>query len=167
MVVRYIAGDIGDSLLPPSPSLSLLSPVQVESNIRQGIGINNVDGKGGGIYVEGFLLFCCVILAMQYKAALMTSLWTWIHVTAWLLSLAGLRVALCLLLTPPLLLLSLSWTGFILFASVYSQIVEVWDWYHVVNFSFHQVPSLSLLLALTHRRECIGSPFSSSPRPSP
>jgi hypothetical protein len=33
----------------------------------QGVGINNVDGKAGGIYAEGFLLFCCVILAMQYK----------------------------------------------------------------------------------------------------
>jgi hypothetical protein len=31
------------------------------------VGINNVDGKAGGIYAEGFLLFCCVILAMQYK----------------------------------------------------------------------------------------------------
>jgi hypothetical protein len=51
--------------------------------------MNNLHGRAGGIYVEGFLMFCCVILAMQYKVALMTSLWTWIHVAAWFLSIAG------------------------------------------------------------------------------
>lgn len=64
--------------------------ILIESgDIKQGIGINSLEGKSGGIYVEGFLMFCCVILAMQYKVALMTSLWTWIHVALWLLSLAG------------------------------------------------------------------------------
>lgn len=33
----------------------------------QGVGMNNQDGKAGGIYAEGFLIFCCIILAMQYK----------------------------------------------------------------------------------------------------
>jgi hypothetical protein len=57
--------------------------------MQQGVGMNNLHGRAGGIYVEGFLMFCCVILAMQYKVALMTSLWTWIHVAAWFLSIAG------------------------------------------------------------------------------
>lgn len=79
----------------------------------QGVGLNNEDGKAGGIYVEGFFMFCCVILgkykgdivfvvhmvlhvfvrccvtAMQYKVVSITCTWTWIHVTVWLLSLAG------------------------------------------------------------------------------
>lgn len=38
-------------------------------------------------------MFCCVILAMQYKVALMTSLWTWIHVVVWFLSIAGILIS--------------------------------------------------------------------------
>jgi len=83
----------------------------------QGVGVNNAHGMAGGIYAEGFLLFCCVVIAMMYKVAAVTCTWTVIHAAFWLLSLAG----------------------YVLFVSVYSQFDEVYDWYKVVDFSFRQV----------------------------
>lgn len=79
----------------------------------QGVGLNNAEGKSGGIYAEGFLLYCCVILAMVYKVSSMTYLWNAFHVWSHVLSMAG----------------------FFLFVYVYSLIEDIIDWYNVPAFT--------------------------------
>ena len=61
----------------------------------------------------------------------------------------------CSLLSITSILAYLTAVGFVLFASVYSQIEDVWDWYHVVNFTFHQVSPNSFLLLISFFSEGI------------
>lgn len=75
--------------------------------------IKNLHGRDGGIYVDGFFLYTCVVLCMQLKVAYMTNTWTWIHWVLWVGSTAG----------------------FVLFSWVYSQFNEIYDWYKVVDFT--------------------------------
>lgn len=77
------------------------------------IEIKNFNGRDGGIYVNGFLIYTCVVVCMQMKIAYMTNVWTWIHWICWLASTAG----------------------FLLFAWSYSQFGDIYDWYKVVDFA--------------------------------
>lgn len=70
----------------------------------------------GGIYADRLLLFCCIILSMQYKVASITSVWTYIHVGVWWLSLIG----------------------FVCFIFVYSQFIGIPEWYKLPEFVFGQ-----------------------------
>jgi hypothetical protein len=78
------------------------------------IEFNNKNGYDGGIYVDGFFIYACIVFCMQNKVAAMTHTWTWINWALWVASTLG----------------------FLLFAFVYSQIVDLsFDWYKVVDFS--------------------------------
>jgi magnesium-transporting ATPase (P-type) len=97
----------------------------------QGVGLNDSDGKAGGIYAEGFLLYCCVIAAMVYKVCSMTCLWNAFHVWSHLLSMAG----------------------FLFFVYVYSMIEELIDWYNIPAFTL-ALPDFWLAMLLVP--VCIG-----------
>lgn len=75
--------------------------------------IKNFHGRDGGIYVDGFFLYTCVVVCMHLKVAYMTNTWTWIHWALWVLS----------------------FVGYLFFSWVYSQFGEVFDWYKVVDFT--------------------------------
>ena len=77
-----------------------------------GIGLNDPQGRGGGIYAEGFLLLSCIVISMQMKVLFMGSTANWIILTWWLLSIAG----------------------FYTFNYIYSQ-VESLEWYQLVQFT--------------------------------
>jgi magnesium-transporting ATPase (P-type) len=101
MAIRFIGG-------------KTTSPTETGASIH-GIGLNDRDGEGGGIYADGLLLFCCIIVAMQFKVAAITCVWTWMHIAFWLLSV----------------------TGFILFIFAYSQFIDIPEWYQVPKFVFY------------------------------
>ena len=75
--------------------------------------IKNMHGRDGGIYVDGFFLYTCVVVCMHMKVAYMTNTWTWIHWALWIVSMVG----------------------YIFFSWVYSQFDEIYDWYKVVDFA--------------------------------
>lgn len=108
---------IGGSTKPESPETSGYS--------LQGVGLIDSDGKAGGIFAEGFLLYCCVIVAMVYKVCAMTNLWNIFHVVSHVSSMAG----------------------FLLFVYVYSLIEEIPDWYHVTEFTLN-LPSFWLAILM-------------------
>lgn len=101
LVIRVIGG----STRPRS--------AESDGHSLQGVGLNNSDGKAGGIYVEGFLIYCCVIAAMIGKVSSMTCTWNSFHWWSHVLSLAG----------------------FFLFVYVYSKLEVVPDFYNVTEFS--------------------------------
>jgi hypothetical protein len=72
-----------------------------------------LSGHDGGLYVAGFYLFTTIVLCMQVVVARLTNYWTWIH-HLWI---------------------ALSIAGYLLFAIVFSQFEEVYDWYKVVDFA--------------------------------
>ena len=102
-------------------------PQSVESggHSLQGIGLNDDDGKGGGIYVEGFLLYSCVILSMIYKACSITYVWNAFHFWAHFLSIIG----------------------FFSFVFLYSLIEDIPDFYGVPAFTL-SLPDYWLALLL-------------------
>lgn len=79
----------------------------------QGVGLNDADGKAGGIYAEGFLLYCCVIASMICKVSAMTYTWNVFHLWSHVLSLCG----------------------FFLFVYAYSKIEAIPDFYNVTEFT--------------------------------
>lgn len=102
----------------------------------QGVGLNDGDGKAGGIYSEGFLLYCCVIVAMVYKVSAMTCLWNAFHVWSHVLSMAG----------------------FLFFVYVYSKIEAIFDWYNVTEFTL-ALPTYWLALLMVPVCICIMDNF--------
>ncbi len=82
MVVRFIGGKTVNSTGTYIHIHHTYTHIHINTedgrNI-QGVGINNEDGKSGGIYVDGFLMFCCVLLSMQYKVCLCISLLVYYH----------------------------------------------------------------------------------------
>lgn len=86
---------------------------QVYGTDYTSVEIKNFRGRDGGIYVDGFFLYTSVVVCMQMKVAYMTNTWTWIHWVLWFASTA------C----------------YLLFAWVYSQFDEIFDWYKVVDFT--------------------------------
>jgi magnesium-transporting ATPase (P-type) len=101
LVIRVIGG----STRPRS--------AESDGHSLQGVGLNDLDGKAGGIYAEGFLLYCCVILSMVYKVSSMTYIWNAFHMWSHFLSLCG----------------------FFFFVYVYSKIEEIPDFYEVTEFT--------------------------------
>jgi hypothetical protein len=78
-----------------------------------GIGLNDSLGRGGGIYAEGFLLFSCIILAMQYKVIFLMSTTVNYLCVFWVVISIG---------------------GFYLFCYLYGLIPEL-EWYNIVPFT--------------------------------
>lgn len=101
LVIRVIGGST-------NPRMS-----ESDGHSLQGVGLNSSEGKAGGIYAEGFLLYSCVILAMVYKVATITCTWNAFHFWSHLLSM---------------------W-GFLLFVYVYSRVEQIPDFYEVTEFT--------------------------------
>lgn len=74
-----------------------------------GVGLNTSDGKAGGIYAEGFLLYSIIVIAMSYKVALMGTF-------NWLVAAT----------------LVISMLGYYLFVFAYNFVIYI-DWYGVVS----------------------------------
>lgn len=74
-----------------------------------GVGLNTSDGKAGGIYAEGFLLYSIVVIAMTYKVALMGTF-------NWLVAAT----------------IVISMIGYYIFVFSYNFVVTI-DWYGVVS----------------------------------
>ena len=119
LVIRVIGG----STRPRS--------AESDGHSLQGVGLNDTNGKGGGIYCEGFLLYCCVIVSMVGKVCSMTYTWNAFHGWSHILSMIG----------------------FVLFVFVYSKIEEIPDFYDVTEFTM-ALPNFWLALLLVP--VCIG-----------
>ena len=104
VVVRYIGGTVR---VNPEASTD-------EKWDIAGIGLNNVEGQAGGIYVDGYLLLSCMVMSMQTKVIFMGYTANWISWVFWILSILG----------------------FYFFNLVYGQIPEL-EWYHVTEFSLY------------------------------
>lgn len=74
-----------------------------------GIGIHDSDGRAGGIYSEGFVLFTTIVISMSYKVVAMGS-FNYIGALCWICSLVG----------------------YFFFVYLYNLFPEI-DWYGVVN----------------------------------
>jgi magnesium-transporting ATPase (P-type) len=100
VVIRCIAGNLS------------VRPAREEIYDIDGIGLNDKDGRGGGIYSEGFLILSCIITAMQTKVLFMGNTTNWIMLLWWIISIGG----------------------FYLFNFLYSQFPSL-EWYQVVAFT--------------------------------
>jgi phospholipid-transporting ATPase len=100
VVVRCIAGELS------------VRPSREQIYDIDGVGLNDEQGRGGGIYAEGFLLLSCIIMSMQTKVLFMGTTTNWIMLVWWLISILG----------------------FYMFNLLYSQFPSL-EWYQIVAFT--------------------------------
>ena len=74
------------------------------------------DGRVGGLYADGFMMYTALIFTMQFKVAKMTSTWTACNLLLWVLS----------------------FCGYFAFCFIYALFVEIDDWYKVPHFASSQ-----------------------------